>query len=194
MTINAKLKLVSIFKKGGHVRQPCSILVFESASLSAEILIGTSVASFSSGHTVSITAVIDRDFGGFGLGLVNYLLLLRTFVKVLPCIIGLRLAGPIEVVKHEIHIFLLFNLQVVPDFNVSVHLYFYVGVGLAAQGSRFVELCRTILLRNLHTTSLSLPGNGVTIGLSRDSASFVGVFKQRLLLAVGNVKSVATSV
>ena len=160
----------------------------------AEVLISTSIASLSGWHPISITSVVDWNFRRFVLGLVCNLLLLRKFVKVLSCIIGLRLARPIEVVKHQIHIFLLFDLQVVSDLNVSVDLYFNVRVGLATQGSRLVELGRTILLRNLHTTSLSLPGDGVAMGLGGYSTSFVAVFEQRLFLTVGHVKRVAPSV
>ena len=63
----------------------------------------------------------------------------------------------VEVIKHQIHIFLFFCLKVVCDFDIPVHLYFYVRVLLATQCSRLSQLIRSVAaVIDLVTLGLSI--------------------------------------
>jgi hypothetical protein len=44
-------------------------------------------------------------------------------------------ARPVEVIKHQIHVILLFSLQVVTNFYVAMNLDLDVRISLAAQGT-----------------------------------------------------------
>lgn len=58
---------------------------------------------------------------------------------------SLAFTWPIEVIKHQVHVFLLFNLQVVYNFYVLVHFYFYMGVCLTTKCSWFGETCQVLI-------------------------------------------------
>lgn len=64
-------------------------------------------------------------------------------IKVLPRILGRTI---VEIIEHEIHIFLLFNLQVIVYFSVPMHLDFYMCICLTTQ-SPWLRKVRN-LLRN----------------------------------------------
>jgi len=122
--------------------------------------------------------------------------LLGKFIKVLGSVARLSLTRTVEVIKHQVHVFLLLDLQVVADLYVAVHLYFYVSVSLSTQRSRFVKLTLPILLLQLHATPLGLARDRVAVGLLMllSHIKLLTVFEQRLLLPIRNVKCVATSV
>jgi hypothetical protein len=122
--------------------------------------------------------------------------LLGLFIKVLGSIARLSLTRTVEVIKHQVHVFLLLDLQVVADLYVAVHLYFYVSVSLSTQRSRFVKLTLPILLLQLHATPLGLARDRVAVGLLMflSHIKLLTVLEQRLLLPIRNVKCVATSV
>lgn len=57
----------------------------------------------------------------------------------------------IEVIKHEVHIFLLFSLQVVYDSLILVDFDSYVSISLTRDGSRLDEVARLILIHVVAT-------------------------------------------
>ena len=68
-------------------------------------------------------------------------------------------ARPVEVIKHQIHVILLFSLQVVTNFYVTMNLDLDVRISLAAQGTGLCQLARSIvvcLLLPVHSTALRL--------------------------------------
>ena len=102
-------------------------------------MLGTSVAPFSSRHSVtsfrSILSVV--------------LPLAITFVEVLACAVSILLieSRTVEIVEHQIHVFPLLSLQVVDNVLVSMHLYFNVSISLAGKGSWLRKLLIVLFIR-----------------------------------------------
>jgi hypothetical protein len=101
-----------------------------------EVLVGTSVAALTGWHAVAIYAkglhVVSAVHGLFTLATTNY-----TCVVVATCLVevlGSVCCGvhrrSVEVVKHQVHVFLLFGIQIVPYFDVPMHLNLDVSVRL----------------------------------------------------------------
>ena len=80
----------------------------------SDILLCTSIASFSGWQSIPIYFIL-----AFTIALI----------KVLSCAI-LILGAAIEIVKHKIHVFSLFSLEMVLDVLISVNFYFYMCVSL----------------------------------------------------------------
>ena len=110
-----------------------------------------SYSALSSWYALAPSEIVDGDllFCSCALLLAGVLV-----VKILSRVVGLRLPAHrrrrvIEVVEHQVHVFLLFALQVVVDLHVSVHLDFDVGVRLAGKRARLREVARPLRLLSL---------------------------------------------
>ena len=103
----------------------------------------TAVATFSRRHSVAFVSVVGRCcviVELLGRVCVIDVNLLRGLVEVLRGVYYGAHGGTVEVIKHQIHILLLLDLQVVSDFDVPVHFDFDVSVSLARQSTWLREL------------------------------------------------------
>lgn len=144
-----------------------------------------------------------------------------TLIKILGGVGSTKHTWPVEVIKHKIHVFLFFNLQIISNFYVTVYFYFNVRVCLPRQSSWLrkivilVVYLLNLLLISTWTSplySLNLPRGWVactskivvalhicSISTRRISLCLllaqIYVFKQTLLLAlvVTHIKSIAAN-
>lgn len=62
------------------------------------------------------------------------------FIEVLGCVNRSPHRRTVEVIKHEVHVLLLFNLQVITNFYVSVNFNLYVSISLPGESARLLKL------------------------------------------------------
>ena len=92
------------------------------------ILVRAAVPSLACRDAVTLGSKVhaeppDWDFLG---AVSRFVYLVVRFVEVLSCVVGVAEGGAIEVVEHQVHVLGLLVLQIVPDFDISVHWDFYV--------------------------------------------------------------------
>ena len=104
----------------------------------SEVLVRAAVAPFARGHPVAVgpevllhlLAVEHQAFFVSSGDHAAILIAPSCFVKVLLGVCSRHRRRSVEVVKHQVHIFLLLSVQVVSDFDVTVDLNLDVSVGL----------------------------------------------------------------
>lgn len=110
---------------------------------STEILLSTTVAAFSRGHAVSLNAlrsVVWSLSSGSTCCHKSCTPRVVILIEVLPCTTLLLLRRTVEVIKHQVHVCSLLNLQVVNNCFIPMHLYFYVCLSLAGKSAGLMEV------------------------------------------------------
>lgn len=110
---------------------------------STEILLSTAVAAFSRGYAVSLNAlrsVVRSLTSSSTCRHKSCSPRVVILVEVLPCTTLLLLGRTVEVIKHQVHVCSLLNLQVVNNCFIPMHLYFYVRLCLAGKSAGLMEV------------------------------------------------------
>jgi len=114
---------------GAAILQILDVLLVEVPP--SHVLVCAAVPTFSSRYSVSFSpeVVPETCFLGRACGFLSLYLLCR-LVEVLSSVVRRAEGGAIEVIEHQVHTLSLPVLEVVPDFDVTMHLDFYMSVSL----------------------------------------------------------------